>query len=167
VSVTIDANVLLYASDERSPRHAAAVGLLRDLARGPDLVYVFWPVAMAYLRISTHPSVFERPLDPVTARANLGDLLGRAHVRCPGERDGFWELYQDTVDPDVVRGNLVVDAHIATLMRQHGVATIWTADRDFRRFPGITARDPYAMRDRDVTPVTPPTSCREHVAPAR
>jgi predicted nucleic acid-binding protein len=28
-------------------------------------------------------------------------------------------------------------------MRQHGVGTIWTSDRDFRRFPDITARDPY------------------------
>lgn len=144
MSVTVDANVLLYASDEGSPRHAGAARLLTTLARGPDLVYVFWPVAMAYLRISTHPSVFGRPLDPATARTNLDGLLGRPHVRCPGECDGFWDLYQSTVDLDVVRGNLVTDAYIATLMRQHGVATIWTADRDFRRFPGITARDPYA-----------------------
>lgn len=27
-------------------------------------------------------------------------------------------------------------------MREHGVATIWTSDRDFRRFAGITGRDP-------------------------
>jgi len=37
------------------------------------------------------------------------------------------------------RGNL---AHLAALMRQHGVGVIWTADRDFRRFAGVTARDP-------------------------
>src|SRR5947209_13200804 len=54
----------------------------------------------------------------------------RAAVAGPG----FWTLYQDTVRGDVVRGNLVPDAHIAALMRQHGVATIWTADRDSKRF---------------------------------
>ena len=99
---------------------------------------------MTYLRIATHPNVFDYPLDPAVARANLGDLLDRGHVRCPGEGSGFWQVYEDTVNDDVIRGNLVTDAHIAALMRQHGVATIWTADRDFRRFADVTARDPYA-----------------------
>ena len=146
MSVTIDANVLLYASDDQSPRHRTARDLLERLAAGPGLVYVFWPVAMAYLRIATHPNVFDYPLDPAVARANLGDLLDRGHVRCPGEGSGFWQVYEDedTVNDDVIRGNLVTDAHIAALMHQHGVATIWTADRDFRRFADVTARDPYA-----------------------
>lgn len=143
MSVTVDANVLVYASDEHSPRHASAHELLERLAAGPGLVYLFWPVAMAYLRIATHPGVFEHPLDPAAARGNLGALIARPHVRCPGEAGGFWKIYQDTVGADVVRGNLVPDTHIAALMRQHGVGTIWTADRDFRRFPEITARDPY------------------------
>jgi len=143
VSVAIDANILLYASDDASPRQPPARALLEDLASGPDLVYLFWPVVMAYLRIATHPGVFRSPLDPASARANVADLIRRPHVRCPGEGDGFWALFEATVEPDVVRGNLVTDAHIATLMRQHGVAAIWTADRDFRRFPGITMRNPY------------------------
>lgn len=53
-------------------------------------------------------------------------------------------MFQRTAGEQVVRGNLVPDAHLAALMRQHGVATIWSADRDFRRFDGITARDPFA-----------------------
>ena len=61
MSVTIDANVLLYASDAHSPRHRSARDLLERLAAGPGLVYVFWPVAMAYLRIATHPRIFENP----------------------------------------------------------------------------------------------------------
>ena len=146
MSVAVDANVLLYASDDASDRQPAARALLADLASGPDLVYVFWPVTMAYLRIATHPGIFERPLAPATARANVRDLIERPHVRCPGEGAGFWALFEATADPDVIRGNLVTDAHIATLMRQHGVATIWSADRDFRRFPGITGLDPYTRR---------------------
>lgn len=143
MSVTIDANLLLYASDATSPRRPTAAALLEGLAAGPGLVYVFWPVAMAYLRIATHPGVFEHPLAPDLARANLGGLLARPHVRSPGETTDFWGVFLDTVEDDVVRGNLVTDAHIAALMRLHGVVTIWTADRDFRRFADITARDPY------------------------
>ena len=152
MSVTIDANVLLYASDDRSSRHTSAVALLVRLTAGPGLVYLFWPVAMAYLRIATHPSIFDQPLDPAEARQNLDKLVRRAHVRCPGEADRFWRVYQDLVGDDPIRGNLVTDSHIVALMHQHGVSTIFTADRDFRRFPGISARDPYAEATGSATP---------------
>lgn len=144
MSVAVDANVLLYASDTASPRHDPAARLLATLAAGPGLVHLFWPVAMAYLRISTHPAVFARPLEPALARANLDGLLSRPHVRCPGESAGFWSVFTETTAGDVIRGNLITDAHIATLMRQHGVGSIWTSDRDFRRFPDIAVLDPYA-----------------------
>ena len=76
---------------------------------------------------------------PTSATCSTAPICG-----APGEGSGFWQVYEDTVNDDVIRGNLVTDAHIAALMRQHGVATIWTADRDFRRFTDVTARDPYA-----------------------
>jgi predicted nucleic acid-binding protein len=43
-----------------------------------------------------------------------------------------------------VRGNLVPDAHVATILFQHGVRTIYTNDRDFLKFESIEARDPFA-----------------------
>lgn len=94
MSVTIDADVLLYASDEGSDRHGSARDLVHRLAVGAGLVYLFRPVAMAYLPIATHAAIFERPLDPRVARANLEGLVGRAHIRCPGETPGFWRTYQ-------------------------------------------------------------------------
>lgn len=143
MSITVDANVLLYASDDESPRHAAAGQLLRRLADGPEIVYLFWPVIMAYLRISTHPSIFARPMEPAVARGNIDRLMDRPNVRCPGEGDGFWRTFRNLADVDVIRGNLVTDSHIAALMLFHGATTIYTSDRDFRRFPGITPVDPY------------------------
>lgn len=139
---TIDANVLLYASDAASPFNAPNRELLERLVAGPDLLYVFWPVVVAYLRIATHPGIFDAPLDPVTARANIEDVLTRPHVRSPGEQPQFWPVFRETLATDIVRGNLVSDAHLVALMRQHGVETIWTSDRDFRRFDGIRPLDP-------------------------
>jgi len=143
MTATLDANVLLYASDAASDRQERAEALLLRFAAGPDLLYLFWPVVMAYLRISTHPSIFDHPLDPVVARRNIAALLSRPHVRSPGEQDGFWPAFQRVVEGDVVRGNLVPDAHLVALMRQHGVGTIWTADRDFQRFDGVAAKNPF------------------------
>jgi len=143
VSSTVDANVLLYASDTASRFHGRAVELVRRLAMGPDLLYLFWPVAMAYLRISTHPAVFERPLDADAAMGNVEALLARRHVRAPGEDEGFWDLYRSVAAGVVVRGNLVPDAHLVALIRQHGVGTLWSHDRDFRKFQEIRVRDPF------------------------
>lgn len=143
MSITLDTNILLYASDESSPFHDQARALIANVAAGPAIVYLFWPVLIGYLRISTHPAVFEHPLSPADATANVEALLARPHLRAVGELDGFWPAYRSVADPVAPRGNLVPDAHIATLMRQHGVARIWSLDRDFRKFDGISVVDPF------------------------
>jgi uncharacterized protein len=142
VSVTVDANVLVYASNEAEPVHESARSLVERLATGPEIVYLFWPTIMGYLRIVTHPSVLPRPLGPTEAVANVSALLAVPHVRAPGEAEGFWSLYLATRN-DTDRGNDVPDGHLAALMRQHGVGTIYTRDRDFRRFDGIAVEDPF------------------------
>jgi uncharacterized protein len=148
LSTTVDANVLLYASDASSQHHDANHQLLERLATGPELLYLFWPTVIAYLRISTHPRIFDDPLTPAQARDNVEDLLGRPHVRSPGEQPQFWRVLRHTLDEDVVRGNLVSDAHLVALMRQHDVDAIWTSDRDFRRFDRIRVLNPNDLRGR-------------------
>jgi hypothetical protein len=143
MSVTVDANLLLYASDEASPFHDKARALLEVLAAGPGIVHLFWPTVMAYLRLSTHPSVFDRPLPPEEAAANVERLLRLSHVQSPGEQERFWDAYRGVADDADARGNLVSDAHLVALMVQNGVGKIWTHDRDYRRFAGIEVRDPF------------------------
>lgn len=144
MSVAVDANVLLYADNEADPLHEPARELLRRLSAGPDLVFLFWPVLMAYLRIATQPRAFPRPLPVAEAMANVARLTGASGVRSPGEAPGFWAVYETIAGAVAPRGNLVPDAHIAALMHQHGVGTIYTRDRDFRKFDGIRAIDPFA-----------------------
>ncbi|MCC6382157.1 MAG: VapC toxin family PIN domain ribonuclease, partial [Dehalococcoidia bacterium] len=62
------------------------------------------------------------------------------------ERDGFWEVFQDVSREAGARGTLIHAAHIVALMRQYEVATIWTSDRDFRRFDGIRVVNPLVAR---------------------
>ncbi len=146
MSTTIDANVLVYASNRDDPRHEAAKRLIERLAAGPDLLYLFWPVALAYVRIATRRDIFDDPPSLAKVCADIAGLLERPNVRAPSEGAGFWTRFQAIASEAGARGNLVTDAHIATLMRQHGVSTIWTHDRDFRRFEGITVRDPFSDR---------------------
>ena len=142
MSATVDANILIYASNTADPMHEPALELVRRLAMGPDLVYLFWPTLMAYLRIVTHPAILPRPLAPIQAMRNVEALLDRPHVRTASEGEAFWPAFKSAAG-ERPRGNDVPDAHLAALMRHHGVGLIYTRDRGFRRFDGIEASDPF------------------------
>jgi toxin-antitoxin system PIN domain toxin len=143
MSATVDTNILLYAANADDESHQVARDLLERLARGPDLLYLFWPTIMGFLRISTHQAIFTDPQTPAQAADAITGLLQRPNVRAPSEQDGFWDIYGTTAD-DQTRGNHVPDAHLAALMRQHGVNLIYTRDRDLRRYEMIDARNPFA-----------------------
>jgi toxin-antitoxin system PIN domain toxin len=143
VSVTADANVLVYASDSSCARQPVAAAKLRELSAGPQLLYLFWPVLLGYVRIATHAGIFAQPLSVSEAQTNVERLIERPTVICAGEADGFWQVYRQVTTNVPARGNVVPDAHLVALMRQYDVGTIWTHDRGFRRFDGIRVRDPF------------------------
>jgi toxin-antitoxin system PIN domain toxin len=143
MSATVDANILVYASNRSDPVHARATQLIQKLAAGPDLLYLFWPVVLGYLRIVTHPAVLPRPLSPLDAAMNVDSVLSRSHVRSPGEAAGFWQVFRQT-GRDKERGNAIPDTHLVTLMRQNGVRRVYSRDNGLRRFPDIEVIDPFA-----------------------
>lgn len=140
MSVTVDTNVLVYASNESDPMHASARSVLTTLAAGPAIVYLFWPVLLGYVRIVSNPAILPRPLTTAAALQNVSALLARPHVRTPGEAPGFRETFLSVATPNL-RGNDVPDMHLVALMRQNGVAGIYTRDRGFRRHEGIRMLD--------------------------
>lgn len=148
MSFAIDVNVLLYASDQGSEFHPLATRFLTECVRGSETFCLGWPTVMSYLRIATHPAVFAHPLAHAATVSNIGALLAAPHVRILSEEEGFWEVYQDVTRRVPTRGNLVPDAHLAALLRQHGVRTLYTLDRDFRKFDFLNVRDPFEGMER-------------------
>jgi hypothetical protein len=144
VSAALDVNTLLYASDAGSPFHERARVFLAERAASRDVLCVAWPTVMGYLRMATHPGIFVHPLTPAEAMRNVDALVGLPHVRVLAEDEGFWQVYQDVVRGWPARGNRVPDAHLAALLRQHGVGTLYTNDADFRRFDFLRIVNPFA-----------------------
>lgn len=142
MSFSIDVNLLLYSSDQASPHCATAQAFLRRRLAGSEMCYLAWPTAMAYLRMSTHARIFAAPLTPDEALLNLQQLLAHPRVRTLSERAGFLDAYAEVASAFPVRANLVPDAHLATILRQHGVATIYTNDADFRKFDFLKVINP-------------------------
>jgi predicted nucleic acid-binding protein len=97
---------------------------------------------MAYLRMVTHASIISPPLTPAQATRNVQSLLDLPQVRVLSESGGFWRTYLEVTGGMVVRGKAVPDAHLAALLKQHGVGTLYTNDRDFLRYPFLNVRNP-------------------------
>lgn len=142
MSYSVDANILLYASDEASPYHEKARLFIESRERDPDLFCLAWPVLMSYQRIATHPRIFAHPLSPTEALSNVAALLEMPRTRVILEEERFLDVYREVTDSFPVRGNLVPDAHLAALLSQHGVRTLYTTDTDFRKFAFLIVRDP-------------------------
>jgi toxin-antitoxin system PIN domain toxin len=143
MSYSVDVNILLYASDMSSPKHPEANRFLTHRVSDPDLFCIAWSTLLAFVRIATHPRIFAQPLSPDEALANVASLLSLPRVRTLSEGEGFLETYREVTAHFPVRGNLVPDAHLAALLRQHGVRRLYTVDRDFRKFDFLEVADPF------------------------
>jgi len=144
MSRTVDTNVLVYATHTASPFHGRARALVEHLVAGPGLAYLLWPAILGYVRIVTHPNILGSPLSSDEAMSNVEALIAPSHVRVVGEGNDFWASFRMVAADIKPRGNLVPDAHLVALMREHGVSTIWSHDRDLRKFRGITVKDPFS-----------------------
>jgi toxin-antitoxin system PIN domain toxin len=137
----VDANVLLYAVNERAREHATARDWLRGALVGREPVAFAWTVMLAFLRLSTHPAVFPRPLSAREA----ADVVER-WLACPAALTieptrRHLSLLRGLLEGAGTAGNLVSDAHLAALALEHG-ASVVSFDRDFGRFDGVEHRRP-------------------------
>lgn len=143
MSYSLDVNILLYASDRSSNRHQEALRFLETRSADPDLLCLAWPTLLSYLRIATHPRIFAQPLSPSEALANIESLTGLGRTHVIGEEEGFLGVYREVSRGFAVRGNLVPDAHLAALLRQHEIRTLYTTDADFRKFECLDVQNPF------------------------
>ncbi|MFT4123291.1 MAG: PIN domain-containing protein [Microbacteriaceae bacterium] len=132
----VDANVLLYAVDEDAEHHGAAKGWLDRAISSGETVVLPWVCLLAFLRLATHPAVYEHPLTVDEAVSVAEVWLSPANVVTP-EPDARHLLRLRAFLSQIGRGgNLVNDAHIAAIAAQFD-AVVGTFDSDFGRFAGI------------------------------
>jgi toxin-antitoxin system PIN domain toxin len=143
--ILVDANLLLYAYHPRAEEHETSRAWLEATLSGPELVRFAWLTLWAFLRISTNPRVFERPLSTSEAEGVVSSWLAQPTVGIlePGER--HWDILCGLMRGGQSPGPLVMDAVIAAIALEHG-ATLCTTDRDFSRFPGLRWTNPVAAR---------------------
>ncbi|GIW41569.1 MAG: ribonuclease VapC43 [Candidatus Binatia bacterium] len=135
--IAVDTNVLVYAHREELREHESARERLVRLAEGrePWALPVF--CLGEFLRVITHPRLFDPPHTVDEACRALERLLESPTLRVLYPGDRFWPLLAEVAREGDTQGNLAFDAQIVAVCLEHGVSTLLTQDRDFDRFRKI------------------------------
>jgi toxin-antitoxin system PIN domain toxin len=141
--ILVDANLLLYAELDFDPRHPAARGWWDAQLSGATAVCLCWPVINAFVRISTQPRAFKKPLLIAEAVERVTAWLQQPPVRLVVPTDEHWGVFAELLERGQASGNLVSDAEVAALAIEHG-CELQSTDADFSRFPGLKWRNPLA-----------------------
>lgn len=139
----IDANLLLYAVDERSVHHALAREWLQDALNGDRRVALPWLSLGAFVRITTNPRASDRPLTAKGAWGHVRDWLACDLTWIPGPTDRHAAVLGDLLVRYDLRANKVTDAQLAALAIEHGLI-VYSTDTDFARFAEIDWINPLA-----------------------
>src|SRR5208283_3305953 len=140
--IAVDTNLLVYAHREDSPGHETAYTRNIDLAEGRAPWARPWQCIHEFLAIVTHPRIYSPPTPMKKAIDQVEAWLESPTLVLLSESADYWPLLRSTLQDGRVSGPQVHDARIVAVCRQHGVSELWTADRDFGRFPGLTVRNP-------------------------
>jgi len=140
--IAVDSNLLVYAHREDSPWHNAAYARIAELAQGPAAWAIPWPCIHEFLSIVTHPRIYAPPTPLEKAIAQVEAWLESPSLVLLSESGDYWPQLRSILQTGRVSGPQVHDARVAALCQQHGVSELWTIDRDFSRFQGLTVRNP-------------------------
>ena len=132
----IDANILLYAVNEDAPQHRKAKAWFEGVMSGSEPVGFDWTVLLAFLRLSTRPAVFPKPLTLDQAVELIDSWLGQPCAEIVDPAELHLEMLEKLLAPLGAAGNLTSDAHLAALALEQG-AELCSCDSDFGRFPEL------------------------------
>jgi toxin-antitoxin system PIN domain toxin len=141
--ILIDTNLWLYAALQETPQHSAAKPWLEARFNDDDPIALPWSVVLAVLRISTQSRLMQQPLSSSQAIALVEGWLDHPLVTVLQPGPSHWGILRRLLQNAGTAGNLTSDAHLAALAIEHN-CTLYSADSDFRRFPGLRFRNPLA-----------------------
>lgn len=140
--IAVDTNILVYAYRLEAPLHDTAFAAIAGLAEGHATWAIAWPCVHEFLSVVTNAKIFANCAGVEKAFWQISEWRRSGNLKFLAESDGHLATLQDIVIPGKARGGQIHDARIAAICLQHGVSELWTADRDFSRYPALKTRNP-------------------------
>jgi toxin-antitoxin system PIN domain toxin len=139
----VDTNLLVYAANRDAEEHVTCKPLLEQWITAPTPWHLSWGIIYEFIRVVTHPRVLTEPWNTTEAWAFVQALLNSPSLEILTETERHAQVASDVLRHcKGLTGNLIHDAHIAILMKEHGLKTIYTHDTHFHLFPFLQVIDP-------------------------
>ena len=139
--ITPDANIVLYAYNEDTPKHLEAKEWFEEQFSQPVIFGLSWQVITAFLRISANPGAFPEPFSLPEAIGIVDEWLEHPSIEILTPTTNHWTIFQTLIIEGQTKAALMMDAHLAALAIEHS-ATLATTDRDFSKFSGLKTTNP-------------------------
>lgn len=140
--IALDTNVLVNAFQPEALRHSAADHALRGLLERGQPWGLPWSVVHEFLAVVTQPRIWLRPASTSRGLAALDNWAAAPGCRLLAEGPGYRRRLGELLAGGDVRGSRIFDARIAATCLVHGIDELWSADRDFSRFPALRVHNP-------------------------
>jgi toxin-antitoxin system PIN domain toxin len=137
----MDVNVLVYAHREDAQDHRMYLDWLESVINS-NIAYGFSELVLSgFIRVVTHPKVFEKPSSLAVAIAFAQQIRSAGHAVCLAPGNSHWDLFLKCVQSISAQGNDIPDAYHAALALEWDCDWV-TTDKGFRRFKGLRVRHP-------------------------
>jgi uncharacterized protein len=140
--IAVDTNILVYAHRGESPFHKSAFEAVKSLAEARQPWSLPWSCAHEFIAVVTNGKFISNPSSIEEAFAQIEAWKESGHLVFLGEGWHHLKTLSELAVPNKLRAGQIHDARIAAICLQHGVSELWTADRDFSRFPKLKTRNP-------------------------
>src|SRR5438128_12644335 len=111
--ILCDVNVFVYAYREDSPNHSRFRAWLEN-AISDDRPFAVSDLALAgFLRVVTHPKIFQPPTPPAAAMSFANAVRGAPNIVAVAPGPRHWEVFQRLCRESGAGGVLIPDAYFA------------------------------------------------------
>lgn len=142
----MDVNGLIYAHREDTPDHLAYREWLESIINGNAAYGYSELVLSGFLRVVTHPRVFEIPSALPSAVLFANQIRDGQGAVCLAPGPMHWKIFLECMEQIDAKGNDIPDAYHAALAMEWNCSWV-TTDKGFKRFKGLKVRHPLALLD--------------------
>ena len=140
--IAVDTNLLVYAHRGDAVFHSRARQAVASLAESKTPWAIPWPCIHEFYSAATNLRAYKPASTAAAASSQLEAWFASPSLVLLHESAQHWATLRRLLLDARVAGGLVHDARVAAICLDHDVSELWSADRDFNRFPSLKVRNP-------------------------
>ena len=137
----MDVNILVYAHREDVDNHDKFRHWLESVVNS-NIDYGYSELVLSgFLRIVTHPKVFENPTPLEEALKFVKQIKSQQNAIKIVPKERHWSIFEDLMRATKATGTFIPDAYHAALAIESGCQWV-TTDKGFKKFKGLKTKYP-------------------------